>query len=291
MVAGGSAALGPHPARSRPHAVEDQDGFYVCRVTGGGLDQDDRNGFATAQVLRALGAEARRTLGSRRHDASLRALEACRNAGTGGFRFWPLANRPGWAPDLPDDADDTALFALLLWKADRMSLDDLRRTACRTIVSHRLGDTVQPGPSWPRIGVFKTWMRPGVAPDMADCTVNANVLAMLAAAGLKAVPGYQEAVAMIADAVLWSAEDAGRAGTLSPFYPEPGELALAIDAAVAEGARELRPVLAAINASPMWRRFRERSCAEAPVICGSPYGLMRWTCPSVGAARRMSGIA
>ena len=114
---------------------------------------------------------------------------------------------------------------------------------------------------------------------------------MLAAAGLKTVPGYAEAAAMIADAVLWSAEDPARAETLSPFYPEPGELALAVEAAVAEGARELRPVLAAMNASPMWRRLRERSCAADPVICGSPYGLMRWTCPSVGAARRMAGIA
>ena len=285
MVAGGAAAL-----KSRPSGVEDQDGFYACRVTGGGIEEDDRNGFATAQVLRALGAHAGSMLGRRRHDASLRALETCRNPQTGGFRFWPLGGRPAWAPDLPDDADDTSLFALLLWKADRLSLDDLRRTACNTVVSHRLADTVQPGPPWPRVGAFRTWMRPGIDPDMADCTVNANVLAMLAAAGLKAVPGYQEAVAMIMDAVLWAAEDARRAETLSPFYPEPGELPLAVEAAVAEGARELRPMLAAMNASPMWRRLRERSCQPEPVICGNPYGLVRWTCPSVGAARRLAGI-
>lgn len=271
--------------------IDERDGFFACRVTGMGIDTDDRNGFATAQVLRALGGNARRVLGQCTHDASLRVLEACRNPATGGFRFWPLGDRPSWAPDLPDDADDTALFALLLWKADRLSLDDLRRIACRTVVSHRLADTVQPGPPWPRIGVFKTWMRPGIEPDMADCTVNANVLALLAAAGLRAVPGYGEAVAMIADAVLWSAEDAARAETLSPFYPEPGELALAVEAAVAEGTRELRPVLAAMNASPMWRRLRDRCCGPEPVICGSPYGLLRWTCPSVGAARRLAGIA
>lgn len=285
MVAGGAAAL-----KSRPSGVEDHDGFYACRVTGGGLEEDDRNGFATAQVLRALGAHAGSTLGRQRHDASLRALEKCRNPQTGGFRFWPLGGRPPWAPDLPDDADDTSLFALLLWKADRLSLDDLRRTACNTVVSHRLAETVQPGPAWPRVGAFRTWMRPGLEPDIADCTVNANVLAMLAAAGLKSVPGYQEAVAMIMDAVLWAAEDARRAETLSPFYPEPGELPLAIEAAVAEGARELRPMLAAMNASPMWRRLRERSCAPEPVICGNPYGMVRWTCPSVGAARRLAGI-
>ncbi len=285
MVAGGFAALS-----SRQPGLEDQDGLFACRVTGSGMDHDDRNGFATAQVLRALGAHAGRTLGSRSHDASLRALERCRNPQTGGFRFWPLGERPAWAPDLPDDADDTSLFALLLWKADRLSLDDLRLTACRTVVSHRLAATVQPGPAWPRVGAFRTWMRPGLDPDMADCTVNANVLAMLAAAGLRAVPGYQEAVAMIVDAVLWSAEDARRAETLSPFYPEAGELPLAVEAAVAEGVRELRPVLAAMSASPMWRRFKERSCQPEPVICGNPYGLVRWTCPSVGAARRLAGI-
>ncbi|MGE0669215.1 MAG: hypothetical protein AB7O49_21905 [Sphingomonadales bacterium] len=287
MAASGLASLKVIPHRFDDH----RDGFYLCRVAGSGIDADDRNGFATAQVLRALGGGARRILGPAGHDASLDALEACRNAGTGGFRFWPLASRPGWAPDLPDDADDTALFAVLLWKADRIGLDDLRSTACRTVVSHRLADTVRPGPPWPRIGAFKTWIRPGIEPDMADCTVNANVLAMLAAAGLKSVPGYQDAVGMIYDAVLWAAEDAGRAETLSPFYPEPGELALAVEAAAAEGVRELRPVLAAMNASPMWRRLRARSCADEPVICGSPYGLMRWTCPSVGAARRMAGMA
>lgn len=271
--------------------LDEHDGFYTCRVTGSGIDADDRNGFATAQVLRASGGNAPRVLGRTAHAAALSALEACRNPLTGGFRFWPMTGRPGWAPDLPDDADDTALFALLLWKADRISLDDLRRTACRTLVCHRLADVAQPGPPWPRVGAFKTWMRPGLDPDMADCTVNANILALLAAAGLKSVPGYQQAIGMIVDAALWAAEDAPRAATLSPFYPEPGELALSVEAAVAEGVRELRPVLAAMNASPMWRRLRARSCADAPVICGSPYGLMRWTCPSVGVARRMAGIA
>jgi hypothetical protein len=282
MDPGGTAPLTP---------LRGDHGFFDCHVTGGGLDGPDHNGFATSQVLRALGAAASGSLGARGHGAALDALESCRNPRTGGFRFWPLGRRPGWAPDLPDDADDTALMAVLLWRAGRMTLDELRRLACHTVVSHRLAATVQPGPSWPRVGAFKTWMRPGIEPDMADCTVNANVIALLAAAGLRGAPGYGEACAMLGDALAWAGENHARAETLSPFYPEPGELVLAVEAAVAEGARELRPVQAMLRASPLWRGLRERSCGAVPVICGSPYGLVRWTSPAVGAARRLSGLA
>ncbi len=287
MDAGRPAAL------SGPGALLGEHGFAPCQVFAGGRERhsEDRNGFATAQVLRALGGDARAVLGARRHDAALGVLESCRNPDTGAFRFWPLEARPPWAPDLPDDGDDTALMALLLWKADRLSLAALRRTACRTVVSHRLAATIQPGPGWPRTGTFKTWLRPGLAPNIADCTVNANILAMLAAAGLRSVPGYQEAVLMIEDAVLWAGEDAARAETLSLFYPDPAEMVLAVEAAVAEGVRELRPVLAAMKSSPMWCRLAERSRVAEPVICGIPYGFLRWTCAGVGAARRLAGIA
>ena len=271
--------------------VFQHDGFFESALSGGGLSGPDRNGFVTAQVLRALGSTARNALGARTHDAALDALAACRNPATGGFRFWPMGQRPAWALDLPDDADDTALMAVLLWRSGRISFDDLRRTACRTAVSHRLAATVQPGPSWPRPGTFKTWMRPGIAPDMADCTVNANVLAMLAAAELRSVPGYDPACAMIEDAVLWAGDDGGRAETLSPFYPEAGELMLAVEAAIADGVQELRSVLAVMDASPLWRTLRARACGAEPVICGSPYGLVRWTSRAVGIARRMGGIS
>jgi hypothetical protein len=282
MDADRAAALTPHGLA----ALQDPEGFFASQVLGGGLkNQADRNGFATVQVLRALGSEAEELLGHSAHAAALDALDACRNPATGGFRFWPPGAQPDWAPDLPDDADDTSLMATALWTAGRLSTSELRRLACTTVISHRLASTIQPGPPWPRVGAFKTWMRPGIAPDMADCTVNANVLALLAAAGLDKAPGYAEACAMIEDAVLWAGEDAGRAATLSPFYPEAGELVLAVDAAVSAGAHALRPVLALLDVSSLWRELRLRSCGEDPVICGSPYGLMRWTSPAVGRAR------
>jgi hypothetical protein len=268
-----------------------EDGLFECDLSGGGLCGPDRNGFVTAQVLRALGPKGRALLGPRAHGEAFDALAACRNPLTGGFRFWPMGRRPDWAPDLPDDSDDTSLMAVLLWRAGRISRDDLRRTACRTVVSHRLAATVQPGPAWPRVGAFKTWMRPGIAPDMVDCTVNANVLAMLAASGLRAVPGYADACSMIEDAVLWAGEDEDRAGTLSPLYPQAGELALAVEAAVADGVKELRAVMAAMDVSPLWRVLRARSCGAEPVVCGSPYGLVRWTSRAVGVARRIGGMS
>jgi hypothetical protein len=277
MDAGRPAALSLRPGA---------DGCFPSRVTGGGIDLDDRNGFVTALVLRTLGPSAPAILGPW-HETALGALEACRDPLTGGFRFWPKDARPAWAPDLPCDADDTALMAVALWRGGRMDLDQLRRLACRTVVCHRLQSTVQPGPSWPRIGAFKTWMRGGAEPAMADCTVNANVLMMLSVARLRAVPGYAQACAMIADGVAWTGEDARRAASLSPFYPAAGELVMAVEEAVAAGVSELAPVRAMMEEAPLWRRLRAESCGEAPVICGSPYGLMRWTSAAVGQARRL----
>jgi hypothetical protein len=274
----------------RPSAVTPYPGLFVSRVTGPGWGADDYNGFATAQVLRALGPRAQAVLGAACHEAALEGLLACRNPATGGFRFWPVGRRPAWVPDLPDDADDTALMGLALYAANRMSLSDLRRKACRTVVCHRLAATAQPGPPWPRVGAFKTWMRPGLAPAMADCTVNVNVVALLATAGLRAVPGYAQACAMIADAVAWAGASPARAVSLSPFYPEPGELVLALESAVAAGARELDATLTDVRNSPMWQNLRRRSCREDPVICGSAYGLLRWNCRHVGWARGVAGI-
>jgi hypothetical protein len=262
-------------------ALQDRRGFFASEVDG----QPDRNGFATVQVLRALGPRARRVLGTGAWSAALGALRACRNPATGAFRFWPIGERPRWAPDLPDDADDTALMAVALWSAGALPAADLRRLACYTVVRHRLAAIVQPGPAWPRVGAFKTWMRPGLEPDMADCTVNANVVAMLAAAGLTRVPGYGEACAMIDDAVRWAGHDAVRAATLSPFYPEPGELVLAVEAAVAAGAEPLRSIALLMEHSPLWREQRRRACAPDPVICGSPYGRVTWRSKAVGIAR------
>lgn len=277
---------------NRPAAITlPSDGLFPSHVTGHGMDMGDLNGFTTAQVLRALGAAGRRILGATVHEAALHALLSCRNPATGGFRFWPLDKHPQWAPDLPDDADDTAIMALVLFSANRISMPDLRKMACHTVVCHRTRVTVQPGPSWQRVGVFKTWMKSGFDPDMTDCTVNANVVALLAMANLRNVPGYAESCSMILEAISWANDDEQRAACLSPFYPEPGELALAVEAAAACGALELRPALQAMHAAPMWRRLRERTCTEVPTICGSPYGLIRWESPVVGWARRIGGLA
>ncbi|MBI1180084.1 MAG: hypothetical protein GC201_05960 [Alphaproteobacteria bacterium] len=282
MDAGRPPALIPALA-----SLQDADGSFPCQLSGGGLDAVDRNGFAVAQVLRALGPDAPAVLGRAGRDAALRMLQRCRGP-NGGFRFWPADLRPGWAPDLAEDADDTAIMVLLLWRAGWLEREDARRIACRTVVGHRLLATVQPGPPWARVGAFKTWLRPGPEPAIADCTVNANAVALLAALGLQRVPGYAEACAMIADAAVWAGEDEARAASLSPFYPEAGDLMLAVEQAVAEGAGELEGVLAHMRTSPSWRRLRRRCLGPAPAICGSPYGLVRWTCPTVGAARRLA---
>jgi hypothetical protein len=275
----------PEALTRRLLAEQDANGFFRSTVSGGGIDQPDTNGFVTAQVLRALGGSALDILGHDAFHAAIGALRACRGENSAGFRFWPDGHRPGWAPRLPEDADDTAVMALALYRAGQMTGAEMRRLACHTIVSHRLLAVLQPGPPWARVGAFKTWMRPGPDPDIADCTVNANALALLAAAGLFTVPGYAEACAMIRDAVAWAGDNETRAATLSPFYPEPGDLALAVRAAVAEGACDLSPVLDTMASSVVWRRLEQRACTPEPVVCGSPYGLIRWSSRAVGMAR------
>ena len=241
------------PARStrRPalrHAIAD--GSFPATIhMPTGRQVPDRNCFVTAQVLRALTPA---TLPAERRVAVGRALAFLERSGSserpGAWGFWPRGEglRPSWIPEPPLDCDDTAIVALELARWGQIDPPAAIRIATGVLLSERLVAIDWPAPPWFGEGVFVTWMEDDGRPQVIDCAVNANVAALFAHLGLRSLPGYSEACAMIERAVTWAGDSAVRARTLAPCLPGPiGKLALAIEyvAAGRAGAEELRPAL------------------------------------------------
>lgn len=257
---------------ARPH-------FILSEVSLGGQRLHDRNGFVTALGVRAL-----RRRGLPVPAALLDALERCRSA-RGGFRFWPQDARPQWAPDLPDDADDTAIMLLELLHAGRVDRAQARRVACLTIARRRVASFPLLRPPWLRPGVFATWSRDGVRRDLVDCTATANALALFAALDLSHLPGVREAESMLADALRWAGDDALRAASLSPFYPNPVEFVLALGHAAECGAHLLRALHRRAAATAWGGDAELRSARRDHAVCGSPYGVAVWRSPELARLR------
>lgn len=253
--------------------------FLPSVVMIDGTRYPDVNGFITALGVRAL-----RLSGQYVPPPMLDALEICRTE-QGGFRFWPSAHRPHWAPDLPDDADDTALMTLELYLLGRLSREEARKIACLSLVRHRVRRLEGGGPPWRRVGVFKTWGRESTETDLIDCTAHANILALLATLGLLHLPGVRETYAMLEAALDFAGDDVDRANSLSPFYPHPQEFVLALDHAWRSGAQELAPV-ALRAARTSWGHDAHRNTHEPDYpICSSPYGQARWFSPELANLR------
>lgn len=244
-----------------------------------GTRYPDINGFVTALGIRAL-----RLSGRYVPPPMLNALEICRTE-QGGFRFWSSAHRPDWAPDLPDDADDTALMTLELYLLGRLSREEARRIACLSLVRHRVRRLKGVGPPWRRVGVFKTWAREATETDLIDCTAHANILALMATLDLLHLPGVRETHMMLEAALDFAQDDMDRANSLSPFYPHPEEFVLALDHAWQSGAHDLAP-LALCAARTSWGRDAHRNTHEPDyAICSSPYGQAQWFSPELADLR------
>jgi hypothetical protein len=230
----------------------------------------DHNGFVTALAVREHHLAERPVPGE-----WLDVLEGCRRPG-GSYGFWPADSVPAWAPELPADSDDTAVMLLELVLAGRVGRAEARRVACRTVGVHRLRRVLDPGPPWLRRGMFTTWHR-GRALDMVDLTAVTNVLALLHALGLQGIPGVEESLAALAAAIDWAGSSVPRWESLSPFYPEPDELARALGHATACGVPGLADgARAAREACP--RR-------DADVVCSMAYGPPTWHSPALAVVR------
>jgi hypothetical protein len=265
-------------------ASQSASGAFTSTMREGGVARDDDNGFVTAQVLKALGPH---TGDPRLRSATLRALdflESCEDPNhPGAFRFWTDANRPGHVPVYPADADDTAVISLELARHGRIDVTALRATVLRRLFPFRVPELPRPPASWVRPGAFWTWLDADFGYNVVDCTVNANVAALLATAGLTHLPCYDAVCTMIDAAVDAAAENEHHARALSPYYPHPCELLLAVEAAIAAGAQRLRTCLPALR---NWARGPDDT---QPVFC-SAYGGVEWHAPLLHHIRATRGL-
>ncbi len=204
-------------------------------------------------------------------------LESCARPG-GGYAFWPYGAVPAWAPDLPTDSDDTAVMLLELTLAGRVPTHEARSAACRTVGSHRLRRALSPGPPWMRRGMFTTWQRTGRDVGIVDLTAVTNALSLLFALGLSAIPGVAESLAGLGAATRWAGGSTARWRSLSPFYPEPEELARALDHAAGWE----------VPGTAGWATAVRAGCPrESPDrICSMAYSPPTWHSPELASLRR-----
>src|SRR5690606_1663247 len=207
----------------------------------------------------------------------------------GAFAFWPDGGRPDWARSIPADVDDTAMMLSLLVRAGRVTRAGAVRNVCRVLLTARVyASEGTPRPPWIAPGSFHTWLDTGAAldlgrsPNVVDCCVNANVVALLAQLEATHLPGHDEAIRTITSGVEWAGRDAARLESLSPFYPSIRALAEALEHAIDCGAGALRPALA---------RLRTAFASAPPnddAICRSAYGGTTWHCEAVVLARAIA---
>ncbi|MET9023687.1 hypothetical protein ABZV93_27310 [Actinopolymorpha sp. NPDC004070] len=239
-----------------------------------GRSVHDSNGFVTALAVREV-----RRAGKTVPEAWLDLLETCRRP-NGSYGFWPYGATPAWAPELPADSDDTAVMLLELERAGRVSRTEARSVACHTVGAHRLRRVLAPGPPWLRQGMFTTWHRRGAGHDidLVDLTAATNVLALLYSLGLQQIPGVEETLAGLTTGLEWAASSAARWQSLSPFYPEPDELARALDHATHCGVRGLT------DGARTARQVCPRQSLDA--VCSMAYGPPTWHSSDLAAIRR-----
>jgi hypothetical protein len=265
-------------------ASQNISGAFASTMVEDGAPRDDDNGFVTAQVLKALGPH---TADPRLHETARRALDfltTCEDPNRpGAYRFWTDAARPKHVPVYPADADDTAVISVELARHGRIDAAALRATVLRRLFPYRIPAQLKPPASWVRPGAFWTWLDDDFGYNVVDCTVNANVAALLATAGLTHLPCYDAVCSMIDVAVTAAGDNEHHARLLSPYYPHPCELALAVGAAIAAGAHRLRTCLPALY---KWARPTDDT---QPVFC-SAYGRVQWHAPLLHHIRAARAI-
>lgn len=244
----------------------------------------DQNGFVTAHVLRALGRHTHEPELLPITERALDFLESCadpRRPLT--FRFWPDGKRPPHLPVYPADADDTAVIATVLARHGRRDITSLRRTVLLGLFPHRVPDGTRLPATWVIPGTFWTWLDADFGYNLVDCTVNANVAALMATSGLMHISGYDQACRMIVSGVNAARGDERLTRLLSPYYPHPRELLAAVSHAVGAGAVALQPCLCTLQNS--WGRAAPGE--DDPVFC-SAYGRVVWRSPLLQRLRRWS---
>jgi hypothetical protein len=255
------------------------DGSFRSLIISKEKTATDHNACITGLVVRALGCEELTPELDGARERALDYLEICeRSALPGAFGFWPQRSQPG----RPGDADDTAIAAIELYRHRRRSLEWLRHVALRVLMPFRVQPSKEVRPEWIRVGAFLTWLRPSPA-NVVDVLVNANVLALLALAGLRHVSAYRQAAATVASATTWTGGSVPRTKLVAPYYAHPGEFYRTLEHAVECGAVELQPSLKLVEE---WFGRDEAPEENRPVCC-APYGKTVWTAPVLQLTRQI----
>ena len=108
------------------------------------------------------------------------------------------------------------------------------------------------------------------------------MLALLHALGLERIPGVEESLAGLGAGLDWAGSSVLRWHSLSPFYPEPDELARALEHATQRGVPGLS------EGARTARRVCPRESADA--VCSMAYGPPTWHSPDLAALRRRSRV-
>ncbi len=261
-------------------------GAFLATVRMPYGEVEDRNCFVSGLVLRELAdAPATPALAEARRKAYAFLLRSKYPVYPYSFAFYPAQFPPFWLRTaLYPDADDTAVIALELVRAGYWPAEALPYIAENYLLRYRATGPLRHhlAHSWQPEGVFLTWFTTANVANPIDCCANTNVVALLAWAGLKETAGYGEACTMINQAAALVAAAPHRASHFTPYYPHPAEWHHALAHAVAAGAHELRPALAALRALP--------PVVAAPLLtplCSDVAGEIIWTAEVLTLARQL----
>jgi hypothetical protein len=268
-------------------SLQSDAGAFASEVHFENEIRGDWNGFVTALVLRALAPLPPSVEWLHARERALDFLESCESRERRGhFGFWPRSAWPSWAPRLTEDADDTAVLTLELLRGRRIEIGKARAVVEDVLVKHRLSSTSsQQRNPWELAGVFLTWLTNSSGYNPIDCCANANVLALMAFAGLTDSPGYREASAMVRNAIRYLSKYRDRARLLTPYYPDPMELLFAIQNAVGCGAFTLQTCSASLEKLICKQIDSDsRQPSHAPVFSSSDLSLV-WISEALSSAR------
>jgi hypothetical protein len=196
--------------------------------------------------------------------------------------------QPSWIPELPPDADDTAIILIEMVRNNRIDLHMARIIARSVLLPHRLMEVPDPAPQWIRVGAFLTWLRPGPF-NVVDCCVNTNVIALLSYLGLDDLEGFDETCEMIEGGIRWSRGLGFQTRTLTPFYPHPAEFAYAVEHAIECGARQLEESLELMRELG-WVQENDDENSDKRPICGNAYAGDIWYSRVLDIARKFGKI-
>ena len=269
---------------ARLAALQRPDGGFDSVVTSRRGQVVDCNGFTALLVVRTIRhTRTNRVIAAVRERALGFVARCASDEAAGAYAFWPAAMRPTWASSVPADVDDTAMalteFVRYGWISRSEAISRIRTTLLPNRVTSRAAEA---GPAWIVPGSFHTWIVPPSplamrAPNVVDCCVNANVVALMSYVGATYLPGYAEALQTIRSGITWAGTEPRRLSAITPFYPSVSSLVEAVRHAVECGA-------------PLADAARDLSALDTAAYadagyCCSAYGSTVWHSKAVDEAR------